>query len=378
MLKILITGGAGFIGSNLSLELIDKGHKVTVLDNLSPQIHSTHPLENSPLYRSIHNKVHFIHGDVTNISDWERAIKDQEVIVHLAAETGTGQSMYQVNKYTEVNVLGTSKMLDVLINNSSHSIKKVILASSRALYGEGKYLHPEIDIVYPTQRRVEDMKKGDFEVKYNDNQLLTPLPTDESSKTHPISLYGITKHTQEQMIMTLCAAIGIPAVSLRYQNVYGEGQSLLNPYTGILSIFSAQILNGNDINIFEDGKESRDFIHISDVVDATIKAIEKTEANNHIFNVGTGINTNIITVANELIRNYNRTTNAKISGLFRIGDIRHNFADITKIKNLLSFQPKVNFKEGIQKFTQWVLNQSIKDVKFKESIEEMKKKGLLK
>ena len=222
------------------------------------------------------------------------------------------------------------------------------------------------------------MKKGDFEVKYNDDQLLTPLPTDENSKTHPISLYGITKHTQEQMIMTLCAAIGIPAVSLRYQNVYGEGQSLLNPYTGILSIFSAQILNGNDINIFEDGKESRDFIHISDVIDATIKAIEKTEANNHIFNVGTGINTDIITVANELIRNYNRTTNAETSGLFRIGDIRHNFADITKIKNLLSFHPKVNFKEGIQKFTQWVIKQSIKDVKFKESIEEMKKKGLLK
>jgi len=377
MMKILITGGAGFIGSKLSLELTKKGHEVTVLDNLSSQIHGEDPSEDSPLYRSILNKINFIKGDITNREDWENAIEGQDIIVHLAAETGTGQSMYQIEKYTEVNVSGTAKMLDILVNKPHH-VKKVIIASSRAIYGEGKYLHPKLGLVYPKPRKVEEMKNGDFEVKYSDGQVLEALPTDEESKIHPTSIYGITKHNQEQMVMTTCAAIGIEPVSLRFQNVYGEGQSLLNPYTGILSIFSSQILNGNNINVFEDGKESRDFVHVDDAVEATIKCIENDEANGEIFNVGTGVSTAVTAVAENLRKFYNKDFDINVSGQFRLGDIRHNFADISKIKSKLNFQPKISFEEGMSRFTTWVLQQNIQDIKFKESLEEMKVKGLLK
>lgn len=375
-MKILVTGGAGFIGSKLSLELKKKGYDVTVLDNLSSQIHGRNPEEDSPLYRSIAGKVNFIKGDVADIADWEQAIEDQQVIVHLAAETGTGQSMYQIEKYTDVNVSGTAKMLDLLVNKP-HNVKKVIIASSRAVYGEGKYLHPELGLIYPKPRNVEEMRKGNFEIIYPDGQLLRALPTDEESKIHPTSIYGITKYTQEQMVMTACSSMGVAPVAVRFQNVYGEGQSLLNPYTGILSIFSSQILNGNNIDVFEDGNESRDFIHVNDAVEATVQCIENDAANGEIFNVGTGVSTSVTTVAENLKKFYNVDFEINISGRFRLGDIRHNFADISKIKSRLGFQPKISFEEGMSEFTHWVLQQNIQDVRFKESLEEMKVKGLL-
>ena len=377
MKKILITGGAGFIGSKLSLELQQKGYEVTILDNLSSQIHGENPESDSPLYRSILGKVNFIKGDVANFKDWERALEDQNVVVHFAAETGTGQSMYQIEKYTEVNVSGTAIMLDILVNQP-HKVTKVIIASSRAVYGEGKYLHPELGLIYPKPRNVETMRNGKFEIIYPDGQMLTALPTDEESKIHPTSIYGITKYTQEQMVMTACSSMGVAPVALRFQNVYGEGQSLLNPYTGILSIFSSQILNGNNINVFEDGKESRDFIHVDDAVEATIKCIENDAANGEVFNVGTGVSTSVTTVAESLRKFYNIDFKIHVSGQFRLGDIRHNFADISKIRTKLNFQPRISFEEGMCKFTSWVLQQNIQDVKFKESLEEMKIKGLLK
>lgn len=377
MKNILITGGAGFIGSNLALKLIEKGHKITVLDNLSKQIHGEDPEVSSPLFRSVKDKVTFIEGTVTSREDWEKALKNQHVVVHFAAETGTGQSMYCIEKYTEVNIQGTAIMLDILAN-SDHVVKKIVIASSRSIYGEGKYKHPELGIVYPKNRLETEMLSGDFEVKYIDNVTLELLATDEESKIHPSSVYGITKQNQEQMIMTVCPTIGIAPVAFRYQNVYGPGQSLSNPYTGILSIFSTQIRNNNGIKIFEDGKETRDFVYIDDIVDATILGIEKDEANNHVFNVGTGVPIDVLTVANTLINAYKIEVPVVVTGQFRLGDIRHNFADITKLKNRLGFTPKVFFKEGIKNFTDWVLQQEIQEDKLGESLEEMKKKGLLK
>ena len=377
MKNILITGGAGFIGSNLSLALISKGYIVTVLDNLSTQIHGENPEITSPLYNSIRNKVNFIKGTVTSRTDWEKALKNQDVIIHFAAETGTGQSMYCIEKYTEVNIQGTSIMLDILANQK-HSVKKIVIASSRSIYGEGKYMHPEFGAVYPNHRNEEDMLAGDFEVTYNDYSNLKLVGTDEESKIHPSSVYGITKQNQEQMIMTVCPTLGIAPVAFRYQNVYGPGQSLSNPYTGILSIFSTQIRNGNGIQIFEDGKETRDFVFIDDVVNATILGIEKEKANNEIFNVGTGVATDVLTVAKTLIDAYKIDVKIKVSGKFRLGDIRHNYADMSKIKNLLHFEPQVFFKEGIQKFTKWVLSQEIEEDNLEASLVEMKKKGLLK
>ncbi|RYJ37850.1 nucleoside-diphosphate-sugar epimerase [Flavobacterium anhuiense] len=377
MKNILITGGAGFIGSNLALKLIEKGHIVTVLDNLSKQIHGENPQETSPLYKSIKDKVTFIEGTVTSRSDWEKALQNQNVVVHFAAETGTGQSMYCIEKYTEVNIQGTAIMLDILANNEN-SVEKIVIASSRSIYGEGKYKHPKLGIVYPTHRNENDMLAGNFELTFSDKEELELLATDEDSKIHPSSVYGITKQNQEQMIMTVCPTIGIAPVGFRYQNVYGPGQSLSNPYTGILSIFSTQIRNNNPIQIFEDGKETRDFVFIDDVVAATILGIEKEEANGHVFNVGTGVATDVLEVANSLIKAYEIEVPVTVTGRFRLGDIRHNFADLAKIKERLGFEPKVYFKEGIQKFSAWVLQQEIQEDKLSKSLEEMKKKGLLK
>lgn len=379
MKNVLITGGAGFIGSNLALKLIKRGYQVTVLDNLNPQIHGNNPEISSPLYKSIKNEVKFIKGSVTSKEDWLKALNGQECIVHLAAETGTGQSMYEIQRYVDVNINGTAILLDIL-TNSKHSVNKVVVAESRAIYGEGKYFSEELNqFVYPNERIDGDMASGDFEVKYSGCKLpLRLVGTTEDSLIHPTSVYGITKQVQGQLVRLVCSSIGIASVSFRYQNVYGPGQSLSNPYTGILSIFSTQIKHGSEINIFEDGKETRDFVYIDDVVDATILGIEKSEANGHAFNVGTGIATDVITVTNELMKNYGLETPVRISGNYRLGDIRHNYADITKIENLLGFKPKITFSEGIKRFTAWVNKQSIQADRYTESINEMKEKGLYK
>ena len=280
MRNILITGGAGFIGSRLCEKLFEKGYNVTIMDNLSPQIHGT---GESSLFKRIKKKCVFIKGDVTNQEDWEKALEDQEIIVHLAAETGTGQSMYEISRYSNVNIMGTAHMLELLANKD-YNIKKMIIASSRAIYGEGKYLCDNRGYIYPSKRDEKDMKNGVFNIKNSIcNSQLQLVPTDELSNINPLSVYAITKHQQEQMVMLLGEALGIPSDALRYQNVYGPGQSLSNPYTGILSVFSTRLLNKNDLDIYEDGLQSRDFVYIDDVVDATILAIEKDEASGEIY-----------------------------------------------------------------------------------------------
>jgi len=375
MKNILITGGAGFIGSNLALKLIDKGYNITVLDNLSPQIHTS----DSPLYKSIKDKVNFIFGDVRNRNDWLKAIENQDAVVHLAAETGTGQSMYEIEKYTEVNIKGTALFLDIL-TNTKHSIERIVIASSRAVYGEGKYKCTNHGYVYPNSRSLADMENGDFEVKCPVCAANVELcSTDENSLLHPTSIYGITKRTQEEMFLTVAKSIGIPAVAFRYQNVYGPGQSLSNPYTGILSIFSTRIKNRKSLNIFEDGRESRDFVYIDDVVEATILGLKKKESAWQVFNVGCGKPISILEVAKLLIANYGIEVKIDITGNFRVGDIRHNFADLKKINNILGFYPKVSFENGISEFCKWVNNQNhIERDKYDFALKEMKEKGLFK
>lgn len=377
MKNILITGGAGFIGSNLALKLIEKGYTVTVLDNLSLQIHGDNPDVTSPLYNSIKGKVNFIQGTVTSKEDWMKAIAGQECIVHLAAETGTGQSMYEIYHYVNVNIVGTALLLD-LLTNTKHVVKKVVVAESRAIYGEGRYYSEELSQhIYPNERSDADMSKGDFEVKYSGCvRPLTLVATSEDSLAHPTSVYGITKQVQGELVHLVCASIGLASVSFRYQNVYGPGQSLSNPYTGILSIFSTRIKNRNGINIFEDGKESRDFVYVDDVVEATILGVEKDEANGYAFNVGTGVAVDVLTVANTLMEKYGIKVPIKITGNYRLGDIRHNYADITAAKAILGFKPKWSFSDGIGEFAKWVNTQEIHSDRYDESIDEMKKKGL--
>jgi dTDP-L-rhamnose 4-epimerase len=328
--------------------------------------------------RQILGKVRFIKGTVTSRNDWETALKDQDAVVHLAAETGTGQSMYEIQRYIDVNIGGTGILLDILANKE-HSVRKMVIASSRAIYGEGKYLCPVHGMVYPTERLDSDMSKGDFSCKCpecrSDVQL---LPTTEDSKVHPTSVYGITKQTQEQMVLTVGKSLGISAVGYRFQNVYGPGQSLSNPYTGILSIFSTRIKNGKEINVFEDGYEMRDFVYIDDVVDSVILGLEKQEANGQVYNVGTGVGTDVLTVARTLSACYGVDVPLRVSGNYRLGDIRHNFADISKIQKELGFEPKWDFSKGIAAFTQWVNGQAVQEDKYEQSIFEMKEKGLYK
>lgn len=374
-MNILISGGAGFIGSDLALKLIEHNHKITVLDNLSPQIHGQNHNE-SELFLKIKDKVNFIHGDVRNSDDWEKALTNQDAIIHLAAETGTGQSMYEIEKYIDVNTKGTAIFLDYIANNRTN-VKKVIIASSRSIYGEGKYVDSKGAFHYPTVRLKQSMQNKQFEPEFN-GEILKVTATDEDSIIHPISIYGITKQVQEQLVLNVCKSIGIAGVALRFQNVYGPGQSLTNPYTGILSVFSNLILNKKEINIFEDGLESRDFVYIDDVVESIYLSLINDNANDKSYNVGTGIATTVNEVATILQKCYNIDIPTTISGNYRLGDIRHNFADISLIHKDLNWSPKVDINTGLQNFSKWVLSQKLPELKYEKSLEEMKEKGMFK
>ena len=376
MSKIVITGGAGFIGSNVARILVKEGHEVTILDNFLPQIHG----DKNKLAEDLDGKVKLIVGDVADKDILYSALEGQDAVIHYAAETGTGQSMYAVSHYTNVNIQATANLCDYIINEN-HQIKSVIVASSRSIYGEGKYNSPEYGTVYPNSRTYQNVKES-FEVccpisgKHN----LEVQPTDESSKIHPSSFYGITKQVQEQMVILATQLKDINGYALRYQNVYGPGQSLKNPYTGILSIFTRLALHNEEINIFEDGLESRDFVHIEDVVNATVSCLKIEKKGQHILNVGSGIPVNVIEVAEEIVSYLNSNSKIKISGAFREGDIRHNFADLKQVKNITGFEPKWSFKEGLHSFIDWALKQNDipKDTNdYKKSLGELKEKGLL-
>lgn len=377
-MKVLITGGAGFIGSALAAALVARGDEVTVLDNLSPQIHGEDP-SNSALVRRLPSEVRLVVGDVRNREHWLQVLPGQDLVVHLAAETGTGQSMYEIDRYVDVNVRGTSLFLDLIGNKveGCDSVRRVVVASSRSIYGEGKY-QAEGMSVYPSARSGADLEAGVFECRDPETgQFVAPLPTDEDSKIHPSSIYGVTKQVQEQLVLIGAAAIGVQGIALRYQNVYGPGQSLKNPYTGILSIFSTLLLQGKDVNIFEDGRETRDFVFIDDVVSATISAMD-SDVTGQAFNIGTGEATDVMTVATELKKAYGATGALRVSGNYRIGDIRHNFADLGRAKAAIGYSPKVSFSQGVREFASWVQTQQIEDSGYQRSVEEMRAKGLLK
>lgn len=374
---VLITGGAGFIGSRLANLLVAGGHRVRVLDNLSPQIHGAEP-ESSSLFLSLHDGIEFIRGSVTCRADLIKALQGVDTVVHLAAETGTGQSMYAIAHYSDVNVVGTALLLD-LIANVPFSIKKIVVASSRAVYGEGKYLCDKHGFVFPSARSATDMEQGEFSVHCPVCKLSAEhVATDEETPVRPSSVYGVTKLTQEQMVLTVGKALGISTIAFRYQNVYGPGQSLSNPYTGILSIFCTRIRNKSAINIFEDGKESRDFVYIDDVVAITAKAVEHEQQIVDVFNVGSGVATDVSTIAETLQHLLGEKVSTNITGQFRVGDIRHNFADLTKVKEVLGFKPSVYIEEGLRRFVDWVKSEEVQVDGYEQSLEELRVKGLFK
>lgn len=379
MTRILITGGAGFIGSSLATRLAADGHALTLIDNLSPQIHGADP-EASPLVAAARRAGELIVADVRDRSAMELALDGQEIVVHLAAETGTGQSMYQIAHYADVNVGGTALLLDLIASNRIRfPAQRLVVASSRAVYGEGRYRDTSAGFFWPAGRREADMLNGQFEPLGPDGLPLLAVATTEDSPFQPTSIYGITKQAQEQLVSLGGAALGLETVALRFQNVYGPGQSLSNPYTGILSIFSNRILAGQAVNIFEDGRESRDFVFIDDVVEATARSLFAGAAVGQSINVGTGVATSVMAVAQTLARLYARDVPLTVSGQFRSGDIRHNYACTKRAEALLGFRAAVAFEDGVGRFARWVeASTRQQDSGYEQSLAELQRLGLMK
>ena len=374
---VLITGGAGFIGSTLARRLAGAGHRVTVLDSLIAQVHGDDPATTSPLLRSLDGVADVRVGSVTSTDDLRSALVGATVVVHLAAETGTGQSMYEIDRYVEVNVGGTAKLLN-LLTNEPHTVRRVVVASSRSIYGEGAYRTESGETVFPPHRSADEMAAGDFDVHLPGEGPLTVVPTPETALLHPSSVYGITKQSQEALIMTAAPTMGVEPVALRYQNVYGPGQSLKNPYTGILSIFSTLIRQGKPINIFEDGQESRDFVYIDDVVDATFLACTSPGVGGTVANIGSGVPTTVVDVVDALFSAFGTTVPVSISGNFRLGDIRHNIADTARAREAFGFEARVPFAEGIARFVEWVRSEPLEQDGYERSLAEMAERKLLK
>lgn len=378
MKKILVTGGAGFIGSEIVKRLYSlKDWDITVLDVMSAQIHGQ-DWKKSYLYNEIKGKCHFIKGDVRDLKMMEEALTGNEYVLHLAAETGTGQSMYQINQYNEVNIMGTSNLLQAIsLAGKDRCVKKIVLSSSRSVYGEGRYSCPNCGYVYPNSRSVEKMKAGDFKMYCpNCGHLADRTYTTENSAIKPNSLYAFTKYAQEMMLKTMCPALNIDYTILRFQNVYGVGQSLKNPYTGILSIFSSLMLENKSVNIFEDGLESRDFINVKDIVDGVVACLENSRSNGETINLGSGTGTSVIEIARLLKSIYKSDSPINITGDFRCGDIAHNIADISKAEEILGFRQTVPLEEGLSSFCNWVLGQERDNFGYEKSLKEMENAGM--
>lgn len=375
MKSVLITGGVGFIGSVIVKQLHTTGEwNITVLDSMTEQIHGK-DWENSYLHKQIEDKCTFVKGSVTDIDTLLPLVRDAEYIIHLAAETGTGQSMYQINQYNETNVMGTSNILQAISSLGKDSkVKKIILSSSRSVYGEGKYECEDCGVVFPNSRTREKMLNGDFSMYCpNCGKKLKLVKTTEDSAIKPASLYAFTKYTQEMMLHTMCPALGVDYTIFRFQNVYGVGQSLKNPYTGILSVFSSLMLENKPINVFEDGLESRDFINVVDIASGVIASLENKRSNGETINLGSGVGTSVNQITEILKKAYRSDSVINITGDFRLGDIAHNVADISKAEEILDFKISVDLEEGLTQFCNWVQGQEHDNSGYEKSLNEMEK-----
>jgi len=374
--NVLVTGGAGFIGSHTVDALITKGYKVTVLDNLEPQVHGTGT--KPPGYLT--SEAIFIRGSMQDRELVKEVVLNADAVIHLAAMVGVGQSMYQVERYVDANTRGTSILLDVLANED-HGVKRLVVASSMSIYGEGEYRCEKCRVdVFPRLRPKKQLDEKKWEHICPDcSTPMVPVATDESKPLQPTSVYAQSKRHQEEMTLLIGETYGVPAVALRYFNVYGSRQALSNPYTGACAIFSNRILNRKPPYIFEDGHQLRDFIHVKDVAEANVLALEKTSADQVALNVGTGKPTSILDLANTLIKLYGADLNPEILGTYRKGDIRHCFADVSKASDQLGFRAKIGLKDGLLELSRWAEEQGwgAADL-FDKALEELKQKGLSK
>lgn len=353
---ILVTGGAGFIGSHLVDDLLVKGNSVRVLDALVPQVHG----RNADWPSWLSPAVEKICGDVSDPQVWQKTLKGIEVVYHLAAEVGVGQSMYEIARYMNANTMGTAHLLEILARGD-HSIQKLIVASSMSIYGEGAYQTSRGETVYPQLRSPARLTARQWEMYDHSEDPLRPIPTAEDKPLYPTSIYAISKRDQEEMCLSVGRAYKIPTIALRFFNVYGPRQALSNPYTGVAAIFSGRLLNGKSPLIFEDGLQSRDFVHVKDIVQGLVLCMEREQANYEAINIGTGRKLTILDIARALIRELKVNVEPQIVNQFREGDIRHCYADISKAQQLLGYQPKIKFEDGIGDLVGWVRQQTSDD-----------------
>ena len=366
---ILITGGAGFIGAHLAREMLGRGYRVRALDNLSPQVHGEGG--GRPAY--LPPDVELMVGDVRDPDAVQRALRGVDAVYHLAATVGVGQSMYEIARYTDVNNMGTATLLEALIERP---VERLVVASSMSIYGEGLYRAADGEPRPGRERPLDQLKRGDWEVRGDDGEALTPIPTPETKTPCLASVYALSKYDQERLCLIVGRAYHIPTVALRFFNVFGTCQALSNPYTGVLAIFASRFLNNRPPLIFEDGGQQRDFVHVSDVARACRLALESPGAVGEVFNVGSGRAYTVAEIARRMARTLGMEHIApEITGKYRAGDIRHCFADISRARQALGYEPQVSLDRGLTEICGWLEGQTASD-HAAEAGAELAKRGL--
>jgi dTDP-L-rhamnose 4-epimerase len=366
--RVLITGGAGFIGSHLADKLIDAGHSVRVLDALIEQVHGEGPAR--PAY--LNPDAELIVGDVRDPEAVRRALDDVDAVYHFAARVGVGQSMYEIAEYTSVNTLGTAVLLEALLERP---VKRLIVASSMSIYGEGRYSLPTGKLFDPPERSRDQLARGRWELTRT-GAPLAPVPTPEDKTPTLASIYALGKYDQERMCLMFGQAYNIPAVALRFFNVYGTRQALSNPYTGVLAIFASRLLNDQPPLIFEDGDQRRDFVSVHDVADACVLALESPKAVGRALNIGSGRSSSVIEIAEALARVVGKPgLKPQITGKYRVGDIRHCFADISLARECLGYRPGIALEEGLVELAAWLKGQVAVD-RVESATRELAARGL--
>ncbi len=367
--QILITGGAGFIGSHLANELLEYGYRVRVLDNLCPQVHGEERRRPGYLNRDVELQV----GDVRDPAAVRKALRDVDAVYHFVAAVGVGQSMYEIAEYTSINNLGTAVLLEALLKKP---VQRLIVASSMSLYGEGLYKDASGQITAAAARTLEQIRSADWEVRDATGAPLTPVPTPETKPPSLNSVYALNKYDQEQLCLMIGRAYNIPAVALRFFNIFGPHQALSNPYTGVLAIFASRLLNGRAPLINEDGLQKRDFVSVYDVARACRLALETPAAGGEVFNIASGNQYTIRELAERMSAALGCDIEPEITGKYRAGDIRHCFADISKAKEILGYVPRITLEEGLQDLAAWLEGQVCSD-RVAESRNELAARGLM-